>query len=126
MPSRPVFDVDDRAVVEAAQKFWDDISGEELPVPLVTAARKEEIDWVRSIRLYDKVPRSEMVARGHKALTVRWVDVNKGDRQTYKVRSRLVGREMKHMTKQTLLAHELFSAMPPWEMVKFLFLFACL
>ena len=61
VPSQPVFDVDDKAVVETAQQFWDDISGEELPVPLVTAARKEEIDWVRSIRLYDKVPRSEMV-----------------------------------------------------------------
>ena len=62
-----------------------------------------------------------MQDRGHKALTVRWVDVNKGDKKTYKVRSRLVGRELKCKTKQSLLAHELFSAMPPWEMIKFLF-----
>ena len=37
------------------------------------------------------------------------------------VRSRLVGKELKAKTKGTLLAHELFSAMPPWEMIKALF-----
>ena len=37
------------------------------------------------------------------------------------VRCRLVGRELKAKTKEALLAHELFSAMPPWEMIKVLF-----
>ena len=47
-----------------------------------------------------------------------WVDVNKGDKEAYNVRSRLVGKELKAKTKETLLAHQLFSAMPPWEAVK--------
>ena len=61
-----------------------------------------------------------MVSRGHKAIPIRWVDVNKGDRRSYNVRSRLVGKELRAKTKETLLAHELFSAMPPWEMIKVL------
>ena len=37
------------------------------------------------------------------------------------LRSRIVGKELKAKTKEALLAHELFSATPPWEMVKALF-----
>ena len=47
--------------------------------------------------------------------------MNKGDHNKYNVRSRIVARELKARTKEALLAHELFSAMPPWEMVKALF-----
>ena len=47
--------------------------------------------------------------------------VNKGDEQNYNVRCRLVGQELKAKTKEALLAYELFSAMPPWEIVKCLF-----
>ena len=36
----------------------------------------------------------------------------------YNLRSRFVGKELKAKTKHALLAHELFSAMPTWEMVK--------
>ena len=46
------------------------------------------------------------------------VDVNKGDQHKYNVRCRLVGKELKARTKEALLAHEPFSAMPPWETVK--------
>ena len=106
--------------IEEFQSYWDDISGEALPGHLVKGARAEEIDWVRKIKLYDKVPRSLMVQRGHQATSVRWVDVNKGDKHKYNVRSRLCGRELKAKTKEALLAHELFSAMPPWEAVKVL------
>ena len=88
---------------------------------MVNKARAEEIGWVRSIKLYDKVPRSLALSRGIKPLPVRWVDVNKGDKTNYNVRCRLVGKELKAKTKETLLAHEVFSAMPPWEAVKCLF-----
>ena len=46
------------------------------------------------------------------------VDVNKGDDEEMKIRSRRVGKELKAKTREALLAHELFSAMPPWEMIK--------
>ena len=70
--------------------------------------------------MYDKVPRRQANDAGVKPITVRWVDVNKGDDESMKIRSRLVGRELKVKTKEALLAHELFSAMPPWEMIKVL------
>ena len=108
-------------VVEEGEKIFDDISGEELPADLVAAARQEEISWVRSIGLYEKVPRSVALSRGFNVLPVRWVDVNKGDKNNYKVRSRIVGKELKVKTREALLAHELFSATPPWETVKALF-----
>ena len=100
------------------QTFFDEMSGEQLPTTLVHAARKEEISWVNDIGLYDKVPRQVAIDRGIKPVSVRWVDVNKGDRDSPKIRSRLVGRELKAKTKDSLLAHSLFSAMPPWETIK--------
>ena len=45
---------------------------------------------------------------------------DKGDPDRPKVRCSLVGRELRTRTKGTLLAHELFSAMPPWEISKVL------
>lgn len=121
-PTEPLFPVDMADyVVEEGQKIFDDISGEELPAKLVAAARQEEISWVRSIGLYDKVPRQVALSRGFNVLPVRWVDVNKGDKSNYKVRSRIVGKELKAKTREALLAHELFSATPPWETVKALF-----
>ena len=110
---------------EMMQRFYDDISGEELPANLVKEAREKEIAWVNKIKLYEKVPREA----GKEITSVRWVDVNKGDGQDlekFNVRSRLVGREIKNkMIKQhgsdPLSAASLFSAMPPWEVIKILF-----
>ena len=59
MPSQPHFDFQDQGLQEDYAKFWDNISGEELPPQLVKKARREEIEWVRSTNLYDKVPRAE-------------------------------------------------------------------
>ena len=73
----------------------DDISGEELPKALVDEAWAVEMSWVHGVGLYDKVPRSTAQASGVKPLPVMWVDVNKGDKQKYNVRCRLVGKELK-------------------------------
>jgi hypothetical protein len=102
-------------------KFYDEITGEELPPDLVKEGRAEEIEWVHSIKLYDKVHRSVAAGRGIKPIPVRWINTNKGDAIKYNVRCRLVGKELKAKTKGALLAHQLFSAMPPWEMIKALF-----
>ena len=118
----PLFDKETiNEIAGEVMEYYDDISGEKLPYDLVVKARQEEINWVRSIGLYDKVPRAVALQRGVRPLQVRWVDVNKGDRSSYKVRSRIVGKELKSKTKEALLAHELFSATPPWETVKALF-----
>ena len=53
-------------------------------------------------------------------MPVRWVVTDEGDANRPKVRRRLVGRELRSRTKGTLLAHELFSAMPPWEILRVL------
>lgn len=118
VPTLPTFDGFDRSALHQLGLFYDNITGEELEPEAVMQARAVEIDWVRSINLYDKVPRAEALSRGHKPLPVRWVDVDKGDYLKPNIRSRLVGKELKAKTKDALLAHELFSATPPWEAVK--------
>ncbi|CAK0904033.1 unnamed protein product, partial [Prorocentrum cordatum] len=104
-PTEPPYPVDDLGpkeienMVEFYEETRDDIAGEILPPELVKEARKKEMDWVRNVKLYDKVPRSEMESRGFKTVSTRWVDVNKGDKDNY----------------------NLVSAMPPWEAIKALF-----
>ena len=113
-PTEPLFDAEtEKQMEEEVQEYFDDISGEVLPSELVRKARQEEMDWIKKIELYDKVPRSMALERNKAILPVRWVDV--------KLRSRIVGKELKAKTKESLLAHELFSATPPWESVKSLF-----
>ena len=87
---------------------------------MAAKGKKEEIEWVRSIKLYDKGPRRLAKERGKPIVETRWVIVNKGDEQNYNVRCRLVGQELKAKTKEALLAYELFSAMPPWGIVNML------
>ena len=52
---------------------------------------KEEVGYVRVIRLYTKVPTSDCIERtGKKPIAVKWVDVNKQDKLNPLYRSRLV------------------------------------
>ena len=99
-------------------KFFDNISGAALPTDKVLEARAEELKWCDHIALYTKVLRNVATNRGIKPVPTGWVDVNKGDAIKMNIRSRLVGKELKAKTKDQLLAHELFSPMPPWEMIK--------
>ena len=105
---------------EDVARFFDNVSGELLPTNKVLEARAEELKWCDKISLFTKVLREVSTSRGIKPVPTGWVDVNKGDKTKYNVRSRLVGKELKRKTKDQLLAHELFSPMPPWEMVKVL------
>ena len=81
----------------------------------VVAARKLEIAYFKSMRVYEKVSRSEVRAQGGKVITTRWIDTNKGDALNPDHRSRLVGREIK--TDNRL---DMFSATPPLETLKML------
>ena len=73
---------------------------------------------MRDMRVYTKIPRSQATRQGWKVIATRWIDINKGDDEHPNYRSRLVGKELKAKTKDTLMAHELFSSMPPREMVE--------
>ena len=77
----------------------------------VIIARKLEIEYYRKMGVYEKVHKRD--AKGHKLITTRWVDTDKGDKDNPDYRSRRVGREIK---KDNRL--DLFSATPPLETLK--------
>ena len=72
VPNHPIIDWHDPNLQETFETFYDEITGEELPADLVKKGRATEIDWVRSIKLYDKVPRSVATNRGIAPIPVRW------------------------------------------------------
>ena len=97
-------------------EFFDDMNGmKHLDKKQVVAARKLEMEFVRKMRVYKKVPRSVAKAMMAKVLTTRWLDTNKGDEANPNFRSRMVGREIK---KDNRL--DLFAATPPLETLKML------
>ena len=62
--------------------FFDDLTKQELSAPLVKAARKKELEYFESKGVWKKVPIQEAwKVSGRPPITVRWVDVNKGDDQ---------------------------------------------
>ena len=66
------------------------------------------------MQLYDKVPINECKrATGKMPITVRWIDINKGDNEKPNYRSRLVAREL-----NTHKRDDLFAATPPLEALK--------
>ena len=76
------------------EKFYDAITAEELNPTLVILARAEEIEYYRTMKVYNKVPRAEVAMNGCKVITTRWFDVNKGDSANPNYRARLMGREL--------------------------------
>ena len=71
----------------------DDVSGANLDPKMVVKARADEIEYVRTMKLYTKVPISECMAKtGKQPIATRWIDVNKQDAANPLYRSRLVGK----------------------------------
>jgi hypothetical protein len=63
-----------------------------------------------------KKPRGEATRRtGRPPISVRWVDVNKGDDQNPKYRSRLVARQLKVLDKS---GESFFAPTPPLEALR--------
>lgn len=96
----------------------DDLSGEPLPSPLVTLARREEVTEMYRREVW--VARSiEDCFRdtGQPPIPVRWVVTNKGDVLRPNVRCRLVAKHLaaKYGGKDM---KDLCAAMPPFELVK--------
>ncbi len=96
---------------------YDDITGELLDSQSVQEAIEEEMDTYKKHGVYRKVPIAESFEKtGKKPIKVRWVIVNKGDKENPEYRARLVAKEIK--MDQRL---DLFAATPPLEAKKFLF-----
>ena len=103
---------DDEGAEEYAE---DDVTGMPLDPEEVKKARKLEIEYIKKMQVYAKVPRSKCEAAGCKPITTRWIDVNKGDDENRNYRSRMVAREIKRDNRI-----DLFAATPPLEALKLL------
>ena len=81
-------------ILKGGGKFWDDVNGGYLPEDLVLAARREEIDWVRSEGVFEIVPMQECRDAAMKPVDLIWVDTDKSvDPTRKKIRSRLCAEE---------------------------------
>ena len=101
---------------EMEDKYTDDSSGAALDPELVRAARAEELDWLRKEKVYERIPAS---STDLKPLELKWLDVNKGDGNKPKIRSRLVAKEIKKAKplESQLGGSETFSSTPPLETI---------
>ena len=81
-------------------KYRDDLTGQPLKDSLVQQARAVELQYFHAKGVWVKVPKHEQRAsKGRRPISVRWVDVNKGDEQNPNYRSRLVARQLKATDK---------------------------
>ncbi len=72
---------------------------------MVRQAHADEIEYVRTMKLYTKVPISECHQKtGKGPIAVRWIDVNKQDSANPLYRSRWVGKEFKTYDDMSLYA----------------------
>ena len=99
------FDIDPEA-----PWYYDDVSGKPLDTQMVQAARREECQVIQTMGVWEPIPRP----KNEKVISTRWVDVNKGDEQRPKYRSRLVARELKVKSGQSETHwSDFFASMPP-------------
>ena len=77
----------------------------------VREARMEEEGYMKRKLLWDEVPWSD--ASGHRIVSVKWVDTNKGTEENPEIRCRLVARALRGGDKDK---EDLFAAGPPWEL----------
>ena len=94
--------------------YRDAMTGQMLDPTLVKAARKLELEYFASKQVWHKRTREEAFRNQGKApITVKWVDVNKGDEQNPKYRSRLVAREIRKPGEDSI-----FAPTPPLEALR--------
>ena len=97
-------------------RFKDDLTGQILRDDLVVEARTKELEFFTSKGVWIKVPRQRAFERtGRPPISVRWVDVNKGDDVEPNVRSRLVARQLKAMDTS---GTSYFAPAPPLEALR--------
>jgi len=97
-------------------KYRDDLTGQVLRDDLVEEARRKELTYFNSKGVWDKRPILEArQVTGKAAITVRWVDTNKGDEQHPNYRSRLVARQLKARDNS---GESFFAPTPPLEALR--------
>ena len=64
-----------RAEKGGKTSFWDNVNGGWLPGDEVREARAKEMEYIRKMRVYSRVPREECRRRtGKNPIRLRWVD----------------------------------------------------
>ena len=80
----------------ASGRFRDDLTKQPLIDTLVHEARRKELEYFAQKQVWLKVPRQQCYqTTGRPPISVRWVDVNKGDDEHPRYRCRLVARQIK-------------------------------
>ena len=98
-------------VVNRHERFVDDITGQPLDPELCRVARKAGLDYFRSKGVWSLRPIKEAWRLTNRLpISVRWVEVNKGDDDNPKYRSRLVAREIRMAGEDAI-----FAPTPPLE-----------
>jgi hypothetical protein len=101
---------------EDCARVFDDLTGKELQWDDVEAARADEMEFVKKIKVYEEAPIQECRDRtGKGPIGTRWVDILKGEL----TRSRWVAQDFKKKGDND--REDLFAAMPPLEAKKALF-----
>ncbi len=94
--------------------FRDDLTGQPLVPELVRAARRRELEYFAAKGVWAKRSRDEAFRITGKApISVRWVDVDKGDDDSPNYRSRLVAREIRRRGEDPI-----FAPTPPLESLR--------
>ena len=94
--------------------FRDAITNQELNPVLVRAARQKEMEYFAAKEVWAHRTRAECFQKtGKRPITVKWVDVNKGDDDSPNYRSRLVAREIRLPGEDPI-----FAPTPPLESVR--------
>ena len=97
-------------------RFKDDLTWQLLKDELVLKARAVELQYFNSKGVWKKVARAQARMTTRKPpVTVRWVDVNKGDEVNSNYRSRLVARQMKIHDQS---GQSFFAPAPPLEALR--------
>ena len=97
-------------------KYRDATSGQILKDALVKEARAKELRYFSDKGVWQKRPRQEaFAATGRAPISVKWVDVNKGDDVNPKYRSRLVARQLKATDTS---GQSFFAPTPPLEALR--------
>ena len=97
-----------------ANEVYDATTGQVLKRQLVVAARKEEMTYFQSKNVWVKMQREEALKMtGKQPITVKWVDVFKGDDENPNHRSRLVAREIGRKGEESI-----FAPTPPLEALR--------
>ena len=83
----------------------DATTGQILRAELVRQPRALAMEYFRNKNVYSKKPRAEAIKRtGKPPITVKWVDVNKGDDTKPNYRSTLVARDIRSPGEDSIFA----------------------